>query len=274
MANPASILRAAFADPSRPAFVGFLTAGFPSLESTVPALLAMQESGVNVIEVGVPFSDPLADGGQIQIANQKALENGIKVGKVLHMVKEARTKGLTVPVVLMGYWNPIIKYGEERFTDEALAAGVNGFITVDLPIEECAPFVSICDRKGLAFVPLVAPTTPDERLEAIVKVAKGFIYCVSVLGVTGVRTDLPPDLGDFITRLKTKVNAICERDGITPPPPLAVGFGISTREQVKAVGALKADGVVMGSAIIKKIQAEGVDGLETFLTGLLKDIWA
>lgn len=272
MTTPALTLREAFADPAKPAFVGFLTAGFPTLEATVPALLAMQAAGVSVIEVGVPFSDPLADGPAIDAANQVALKNGISVKKVLGLVKEARGKGLTVPTVLMGYFNPLVRYGEEKFVEEALDAGVNGFIVVDLPIDECGDFVSLCDKKGLAFVPLVAPTTPDERLESIVKVAKGFIYCVSVLGVTGTRTDLPPDLGAFIDRLKTKVAAIAAKEGLARPPPLAVGFGISTREQVKAVGKL-ADGVVMGSAIIKTIEKGGVQGLSDFLTAVLKDVW-
>jgi tryptophan synthase len=253
----ASALQAAFA-AKKPAFVGYVTGGFPTKADTVPAMLAMQESGVDVIEVGVPFSDPLADGGVIQKANQLALTNGVHLGDCIAAVREARSKGLTVPVVLMGYYNPFLRYGEGKLVDECAEAGVNGFIVVDLPLEECASFLSHCDRKELAFVPLVAPTTEESRLAKIAAVGRGFVYCVSVTGVTGARTELPTDLADFVARVKAHIKL-----------PVAVGFGISTRAQVESVGKV-ADGVVMGSAIVTKLQTEGVEGLRAFLTALLK----
>lgn len=242
---------------AKPAFVGYVTCGFPKLEATVPALLAMQRSGVDVIEVGVPFSDPIADGGTIQRASHIALTNGVHVGDCIAAVREARSKGLTVPVVFMSYYNPILRYGEAKLVDDCADAGVNGFIVVDLPVEECAPFLAQCDRRGLAFVPLVAPTTLDERLTQIAAVARGFVYCVSVLGVTGARTELPPDLAALVARVKAKI-----------PLPVAVGFGISTRAQVASVAAV-ADGVVMGSAIISALERGGPEGLAGFLTDVL-----
>lgn len=251
-------LRLAFAS-RKPAFVAYLTCGFPSAAATVPALLAMQASGVDVIEVGVPFSDPMADGGTIQKANEVALAGGVTLADCLASVRAARAAGLTAPVVLMGYYNPVLRYGEARLVADAAAAGVDGFILVDLPLEECRPFLGACDAAGLAFVPLVAPTTTDARLAAIATIARGFVYCVSVTGVTGARSALPVDLAPFLARVRAAM----------PGLPLAVGFGISTRQQVDDVGAL-ADGVVMGSAIIAKLQAEGVEGLRAFLGEVLR----
>lgn len=253
----AEALRAAF-EAKKPAFVGFVTAGFPTKAETVPALLAMEEAGVDVIELGVPFSDPMADGATIQKANQVALLNGTTVGDCISAVRDARAAGLKAPVVLMGYLNPFMRYGEAKLVDDCADAGVSGYIVVDLPVEEATSFVAHCDRRGLAFVPLVAPTTLDARLEQISKVARGFVYCVSVLGVTGTRTSLPPDLDALVARVKTVIKA-----------PIAVGFGISTREQVEAVGRV-ADGVVMGSAIVNKLEAEGVAGMKAFLAELLR----
>jgi len=201
----------------------------------------------------VPFSDPLADGGTIQKANEVALRHGVTLHDVLDMVRAARAGGLTVPVVLMGYYNPFLRYGEEALATDAAAAGVDGFIVVDLPCEDAGDFLKQCDRTGLAFVPLVAPTTETARLPKIAEVARGFVYCVSVTGVTGARSELPPDLSDFLTRIRSHI-----------PLPLAVGFGLSTREQAIAVGRV-ADGVVMGSAIIRAIEAGGIDGLTAFL---------
>lgn len=173
-------------------------------------------------------------------------------------MRAARAAGLTVPVVLMGYYNPALAYGEARLVADAAAAGVSGFILVDLPPEECASFLALCDGAGLAYIPLVAPTTADDRLRALAKVARGFVYCVSVTGVTGARAALDDDLAPFVARVRKHI----------PDVPLAVGFGISTPEHVAAVGKL-ADGVVMGSAIIAKLEAGGVQALTPFLQTLL-----
>lgn len=242
----------------KPAFVAFLTAGYPSLSITVPAMLAMERAGVNVIEVGVPFSDPLADGGTIAKANQGALENGVNLEWVLGVVREARDKGLTVPVVLMGYLNPLMQYGEARLSADAKAAGVNGFIVVDLLPEDATSLLGHLASNDLAFIPLVAPTTPDSRLAGIGAVATAFVYCVSVTGVTGARSELPVDLSEFVARV---------RRGI-PHAPLAVGFGLSTRAHVDAVAHL-ADGVVMGSAIVRALEDGGVAALEKLLVEVI-----
>jgi tryptophan synthase len=247
----AARLTAAFS--KKPAFVGYVTAGFPSRADTVPALSAMAESGVDIIELGVPFSDPMADGGTIQKANQVALEAGVTLRDCIDFVKAARSQGLAAPVVFMGYYNPFLQYGEDRLIADCKAAGVDGFIMVDLPPEDAAEFIAKCDAAGLGFIPLVAPTSAKERLPRIASLARGFVYCVSVTGVTGARTELPPDLTRLVADVKAAVAL-----------PVAVGFGIATREQVQQVGAI-ADGVVVGSAIINKLQAGGVAGLREYL---------
>ncbi len=273
-----------------PAFVAYVTAGFPSPADTVPALLAMQEAGVDVIEVrptlpstpdsplpfppltlppspiplslpsqvGVPFSDPMADGGTIQIANERALGQGVTLRTVLALVAQARAQGLTTPVVLMGYYNPLLAYGERALVEDAAKAGVDGFIVVDLPPEHAGPFLSHLDTRGLGYIPLVAPTTAEERFADIAKAARGFIYCVSVLGVTGARSELPPDLAAFAGRVRAHCGG----------KPFAVGFGLSTAEHVASVGKL-ADGVVMGSAVIRALEKGGVEGMKAFLLGVV-----
>jgi tryptophan synthase len=236
----------------KPAFVAFLTAGYPTLASTVPSMLTLQAAGCDVIEVGVAFSDPLADGGTIAKASEGALANGVSLAWTLQAVRDARAAGLTVPVVLMGYINPVLAYGQARLVADAAAAGVDGFIVVDLLPEDAGSFLALCGAAGLAFVPLVAPTTPDARLPLIAAAASAFVYCVSVTGVTGARTELPPDLADFLRRVRAHVKL-----------PLAVGFGLSTPAHVAAVGGL-AEGVVMGSAIVRAME-EGPAALEKLL---------
>ena len=227
----------------RPLFIGYLTAGYPAREDTVPALLAMEAGGADVLELGVPFSDPMADGATIQAANQVALEQGVSLADCVQYVREARAAGLQAPVILMGYYNPILSYGEARLARDASVAGIDGFIVVDLPPEEATAFVASCRAHGLSFVPLVAPTTHDERIALIASVADSFLYCVSVTGTTGAAKVALDDLPAFIGR----VRAHCSL-------PLAVGFGVSTRAHVEAVGKV-ADAAVVGSAIINAIAA-------------------
>lgn len=212
------------------------------------------------LQVGVPFSDPLADGGTIQKANEVALHNNVSLRMVLDFVRQARAAGVTVPIVLMGYYNPILAYGESVLAKDAAAAGVDGFIVVDLPPEDATTFVTACDAHGLGYIPLAAPTSTDARLKSIGAVARGFLYCVSVTGVTGARSSLPPDLAAFVQRLRTHV---------PPSVPLAVGFGLSTREHVQEVAKLGVDGVVMGSAIVKALEAGGVPAMTEFLKSVL-----
>jgi tryptophan synthase alpha subunit len=224
----------------------------------------------------------MADGGTIQKANQMALENGVTVADCIAIVKEARAQGLTVPLVFMGayisqssrkcsalpcafhailraagYYNPFLQYGEGKLVADCAAAGVDGFIVVDLPPEDATAFVAACDVHGLGFTPLVAPTTMSSRFSSIAAVSRGFVYCVSVLGVTGARSVLPEDLHDLIRRVKSHVSL-----------PVAVGFGISTRPQVEALSGV-ADGVVVGSAIVSRLGSDGVDGMSALLRELI-----
>ncbi|MGD9935574.1 MAG: tryptophan synthase subunit alpha [Dehalococcoidia bacterium] len=240
------LLRARFAQgkaEGRPLFVGYITAGYPERGDTVDALLAMEAGGADVLELGVPFSDPMADGATVQAANQVALEQGVSLADCVQLVREARSAGLKAPVILMGYYNPILSYGEARLARDAAAAGVDGFIVVDLPPEEASNFVASCRANGVSFVPLVAPTTRNERIPILAGVADSFLYCVSVTGTTGKGNVVLDDLPDFIGRIRARTTL-----------PLAVGFGISTRANVEAVGKI-ADAAVVGSAIISAIAA-------------------
>ena len=215
---------------------------------TPSILLAMQEGGASIIELGIPYTDPLADGATITAANKVAIANGTsEIGTCLEMVKKAREMGLTVPVVLMGYVNPFMQYGEDRLCSEAKEAGADGFIVVDLPPEEGIELNKACVKYGLSNVPLVAPTSSDKRISALAGMATTFLYCVSVTGVTGARTELPPDLDDFLQRVRKATDL-----------PLAVGFGISSPEMVNGVANM-ADGVVVGSTILNAMKGLGDD---------------
>jgi tryptophan synthase len=220
-----------------------VTAGDPTREETVDIMLGMQKGGTDIIELGVPFTDPLADGASIQRTSEVALAhaNPISLTDCLSLTKAARAAGVTVPVVLMGYFNPFLMYGLDKLMDDSKASGVSGFIVVDLPPEEGMPFVEAANKRGLSYVPLVTPTSTNERIQQLASVASSFLYVVSLAGVTGARAELPKELPVFIDRIRkfTKL-------------PLAVGFGISSREQVAEVGEF-ANGVVVGSAICKAL---------------------
>ncbi|QPG76140.1 tryptophan synthetase [Brettanomyces nanus] len=228
----------------RAALVTFITAGFPTVEDTVPVLKGLQDGGVDIIELGVPFSDPIADGPTIQAANVVALENGMSVPKTIDLVRNARAAGVTVPIILMGYYNPILIYGEKKMIHDTKEAGANGFIVVDLPPEEAVKFRNSCSLEGLSYVPLVAPSTTDERLELLGEIADSFIYVVSRMGVTGSGISITKDAGSLCERVRKSTG------GRTP---LAVGFGVSTREHYLQVGK-DADGVVIGSKLVNLIK--------------------
>ncbi|KAF9898788.1 tryptophan synthetase [Lobosporangium transversale] len=225
-------------DQKRPAFVAFITAGYPHPSETVDIMLAMERGGVDIIELGVPFTDPLADGPTIQESSQVALGHKVDIPMCLNMVREARAKGLKTPIVFMGYYNPIRCYGEERIVRDCKDVGVNGFIVVELPPEESAIFRGYCKQYGLSYVPLVAPSTSDTRIGHLVQVADSFIYVLSKLGVTGASATVNSELPNLVSRIRRHTNM-----------PLAVGFGVSNREQFHTVGTY-ADGVVIGSKIV------------------------
>lgn len=224
---------------NKPIFMPYFPLGYPDLETSVNVIEALVKNGADLIEIGLSFSDPLADGPVIQQATQIALEKGITVKKSLEAVKELRNCGVTIPLILMGYYNPMLAYGLEKFIHDTREAGADGFIIPDLPLEESEEFTSVAG--DLPLIQMLAPTSPDERMEVIARNAKGFIYLVSVTGVTGERREVSNDLGNLIARVREHTSA-----------PVCVGFGIGTPEQAKQVGQL-ADGVIVGSACVKMI---------------------
>lgn len=222
------------------ALIPFITAGDPDLAYTVSLANDLVQAGADIIELGVPFSDPLADGPVIQQASGRALAAGASLSGVLDTVFEIR-KTVSTPIILMGYYNPFYRYGLKRFIHDAGRAGVDGLIVPDLPFEESLPMGQAALAGGIDLIPLVAPTTTDRRLEKITSLARGFVYCVSLTGVTGVREHLNTDLADFTGRVRRFTSL-----------PLAVGFGISSPGQA-AHAAKHCDAVVVGSAIVKII---------------------
>jgi tryptophan synthase alpha chain len=230
---------------NKPIFMPYFPLGYPDLDTSIDVIEALAKNGADLIEVGLSFSDPLADGPVIQKATQVALEKGITVKKSLEAVKELRHRGVDIPLVLMGYYNPMLAYGLESFVCDAIDAGADGFIIPDLPPEEAEEFESVLvEADGRPPVPLIrmlAPTSPPERMEKIARDAKGFIYLVSVTGVTGERKSISEGLGELINRVREHTSA-----------PVCVGFGIGTPEQAKEVGKM-ADGVIVGTACVRTI---------------------
>ncbi|KLU89471.1 hypothetical protein MAPG_08442, partial [Magnaporthiopsis poae ATCC 64411] len=227
----------------RAALVTYVTAGYPTAADTPNIMVAMEKGGADVIELGVPFTDPIADGPTIQTANTVALENGVTITTVLQMVRDARKLGLKAPVMMMGYYNPMRAYGEAKLLQDCKEAGVNGFILVDLPPEEAVSFRKLCSVAGLSYVPLIAPATSDARMRLLCQLADSFIYVVSRMGVTGATGSLNAALPELLARVKK----------YSGNKPAAVGFGVSTREHFLAVAGL-ADGVVVGSQIITTLK--------------------
>ncbi|MGN1081768.1 MAG: tryptophan synthase subunit alpha [Acutalibacteraceae bacterium] len=226
------------------AFIPFITCGDPDLETTEKLVKAMAANGADLIELGIPFSDPTAEGPVIQGANIRALSGGVTTDRVFDTVRRIRAD-VKIPLVFMTYANVVFSYGTERFVKTAAQAGIDGIILPDVPFEEKEEFAPQCRKYGLDFISLIAPTSSD-RISSIAKSAEGFIYCVSSLGVTGVRNSITTDIG-AMTELVHKANADI---------PCAVGFGISTPEQAKEM-ARHADGVIVGSAIVKLIETHG-----------------
>ena len=259
-----SRLNDAFKDAKREkraAFVPYVTAGDPSLERSVEIVRALARAGADVIELGVPFSDPIADGPTNQRAAERALAAGTNLSGVLAAVEVVR-QDLDIPVVLFTYANPVLRYGIGDFSEDAAAAGVDGVLFTDVPAEETAPFENHIGAAGLDLIMLVTPTSTRRRMKAAARFGGGFLYLVSRTGVTGVRQKLDAGLAENI-RMARKVSSL----------PVAVGFGVSTPEQVASV-AEKADGVVVGSAIVSRIGAMGdcdelIDEVEMFASELV-----
>ncbi|WP_320664193.1 tryptophan synthase subunit alpha [Prochlorococcus sp. MIT 1223] len=233
----------------RIALMPFLMAGDPDLRTTSEILLKLQDNGADIVELGIPYSDPLADGPVIQLAASRALSSGTSPSSVLEMLSQLRNK-LSIPVILFTYCNPLLNIGFERFCDEASEAGASGLVVPDLPLEEAEKFSSIASDKGLDLILLVAPTTPKDRMKRIAQNTKGFTYLVSVTGVTGERSVMD-------NRVKTLVQQLKE----SSVSPVAVGFGISAPKHIRQVRSWGADGAIVGSALVKRI-ASAVPGNE------------
>jgi tryptophan synthase alpha chain len=246
----------------RKAVAPFVTAGDPDAATTAEILAAVDRAGATLIELGVPYSDPIADGAVIQASYVRALAGGLSLDRLFAMIKDA-TPRVTAPVLAMVSYSIIFRRGIARFIDESLAAGLAGFVVPDLPLEEADDLDAACRAAGLALVRLVTPTTPPERAAQIAARSTGFLYCVSVAGVTGARTALPDGLADRVQWLRTKTNV-----------PILVGFGISTPEQARAVAAV-ADGVIVGSALVRLVaeaarenKSDMLAGVDRFIAGL------
>ena len=231
----------------RPLVIPFVTAGFPTADATGPIVAAMAEAGADIVEIGMPFSDPLADGPTIQRSSEVALRNGTTVAGTLDVVRELRGDALITPVVLMGYLNPLIAYGLDRFLTDAVAAGVDGLIVPDLPLDEAADYLEGCRQHGLSATFLVAPNAPDGRVLKVDEASTHFNYCVTVTGVTGARGDIDDRTIEFLQRMRRLA-----------AKPFVVGFGIKRGAHVRVLGP-HADGVVVGSALIDAIEADGDD---------------
>ena len=236
----------------------YTTGGYPNMEGCRRVLDAFVAGGADIIELGVPYSDPLADGPVVQASTQQALEAGVNTDDVLTLAGEYSGK---LPVVLLIYYNCVLAYGVERFVAAARTAGVSGLIVPDLPVDEAVKYISACRASGIDAILLVAPTSTDDRIRMIAENAAGFIYCVSVAGVTGTRSSLNAGLPDFLRRVRAYTDI-----------PLAVGFGVSTPEQAAEV-AVHADGVIIGSRLIKIVSdTHDIDLASRSITSLLNEV--
>lgn len=241
----------------RIALVPYATGGFPTLPQTETLINAMVEGGADLIEIGIPFSDPLADGATVQYTSQIALDQGTSLTDCLDLVRRVRASGVSIPLLMMGYSNPFYQYGLERLANDAAEAGVDGFIVPDLPIEESDEFREPFTAAGLALIYMVAPTSTEARIEAAGKKASGFIYCVSLVGVTGARDSISDEVPSYLGRVRAQTDV-----------PLVIGFGISRPEHVQHMATV-ADGVVVASALINHIKdlplAEQAEATTTYV---------
>jgi tryptophan synthase alpha chain len=247
------------------ALVTFITAGDPDLATTEEVVLELEKAGVDIVELGVPFSDPMADGPTIQFSSERALASGTTLPAILEMVQRLRAR-TEVPIVLMGYFNPIFAYGAERFAADAAAAGVDALLVVDLPPEESSELKGATDQHGLDLIFLLTPTSDRSRVNAVAQLGSGFIYYVSVTGVTGARSAVADTLAARVTTVRGELDL-----------PLVVGFGISDPEQAGQVAAVS-DGVVVGSALVKYFEryrgGELVEEVSSFAAALKRGVLA
>ena len=248
---------AALKAEGRKAFVAYVMAGDPDYETSLELVRGLPGAGVDVIELGLPFTDPMADGPTIQLAGQRALEAGQTLEKTLDLVRAFREADVTTPIVLMGYYNPIYSRGVERFLEEARSAGIDGLIVVDLPPEEDDELCVPAQAAGLNFIRLATPTTDDRRLPRVLQNTSGFVYYVSITGITGAAEAQAGDVGPEVARIKAATDL-----------PVVVGFGIKTPETAKGIAGV-ADGAVVGSAIVQRIgEGASVEDVLAFVRSL------
>jgi tryptophan synthase alpha chain len=243
---------------NRKAFIAYIMAGDPNIQRTKEMVRILEDCGVDIIELGVPFSDPLADGPVIQAAAQRALEDGTTLHTVLDLAADLR-KTTQIPIILMTYFNPIFKYGEAAFVDAACSAGIDGIIVPDLPPDEAEGMIKLTKQKPFDLIFLLAPTSTDERIKKIGQASRGFIYYVSITGITGSKLTLDPAIESHMNRIRSVSNT-----------PIAVGFGISMPDEASLVARF-ADGVIIGSAIVRKVNEPDED-IRTYLHSLRKSI--
>jgi tryptophan synthase alpha chain len=244
----------------RKALIPYVMAGDPLVSSTVPILHGLVEAGSDILEIGVPFSDPMADGPANQRSSERALKNGIGLADVLGLVTQFRRKDADTPIVLMGYANPIEAMGIEKFVAAAKTAGVDGVIVVDYPPEECAPFAELCGKAGIDCIFLLAPTSTDARIREVARAGTGFLYYVSLKGVTGVKSADVADIAAHLPRLRAASKL-----------PIAVGFGIKDAESARAIAQI-ADAVVIGSRIVQEIEMAGAEHAVARVKALVQPI--
>jgi tryptophan synthase alpha chain len=252
-----SDIAAVFSQPGHKALIPYVTVGYPSIEATLKVVPLLAQNGADIVELGIPFSDPLADGVTIQKSSFHALNSGVTPQLCLELAKKLREK-VDIPLVFMTYFNPVFSYGLEEFCAAGAGSGINGLIIPDLPPEEGSELEAITQKQGLDLIYLLAPTSTEERIKLVAKRSRGFIYVVSVTGVTGARDRLPADLAAFIARVRKLATQ-----------PLCVGFGISTRQQAGQIARI-ADGVIVGSRLIQLMEANDDFALPvaSFIKGL------
>ena len=252
-----SRIASVFGQPSHTALMPYVTIGYPSIEATLKVVPLLESHGCDIVELGIPFSDPLADGATIQKASFHALKNGVTLKLCIEVAKQLRQK-VNIPLVFMTYFNPVFSYGLEEFCIACARSGIDGLIVPDLPPDEGSELESITQKKGLDLIYLLAPTSTEERIKLVAQRSRGFIYMVSVTGVTGVRERLPSDLETFVTEVRK-----------TATQPLCVGFGISTPQQARQVARI-ADGVIVGSRIVQLMEPEDsfMSPVSNFIKGL------
>jgi tryptophan synthase alpha chain len=248
------------ASARRIGIIPFITVGYPDIETTMALVPALAQCGASIIELGVPFSDPLADGATIQKSSIQALDNGITLTHCLELCGTLRKQGLETPIVFMGYYNPLLSFGLKDFAKEAQKVGLDGIIIPDLPPEESEPLRQECSPRDIDMICLLAPTSTDKRIAAACSTATGFIYCVSVAGVTGVRDQVPPGAISLVKRVRENTKL-----------PIAVGFGVSRREHINAI-AQYADAAVVGSALVNVIDCTTTDESVSAATNFLNEL--